>query len=271
MNKLAARVSTGIVGGAILFTLLVWSLHSHFAVFGVITFFCLLELANMFAKGADIKGGTWRFELILGGMSVYVCLSGFLIFSWPPSILLIPLLVLFLLFLAQLRAGLGDILSRLGGIAMGMIYPSAALAVANKLSFLDGSFDPWPTISTLILVFAHDTFAYFGGKNFGKRPLFKRISPNKTWEGSICGFFGAAIVSLILSQFVESFEIYHWIGMAGIVYIFGTLGDLFESLLKRTVDLKDSGSILPGHGGFLDRFDALVFVLPFILGFLIWL
>jgi phosphatidate cytidylyltransferase len=126
--------------------------------------------------------------------------------------------------------------------------------------------------SIFYLVWASDTFAYLSGRTFGRTPLFPVVSPKKTWEGSIGGTIGATGIAVLLYYTVGIFTLPQWVGLAVVIVIFGTIGDLIESMLKRSLGLKDSGNILPGHGGVLDRFDAFLFVVPFVATYfvLIW-
>jgi len=119
------------------------------------------------------------------------------------------------------------------------------------------------------ILWSNDTGAYLSGKAFGKHKLFERISPNKTWEGTIGGGFLAIITSALMGVFFDSIDIWQWIGIGIIISIFGSMGDLAQSLFKRSMGVKDSGKIMPGHGGILDRFDGLLIASPFVLAFLI--
>jgi len=120
-------------------------------------------------------------------------------------------------------------------------------------------------ISALLLIWVTDSSAYFVGSQIGKKKLFKKISPKKTWEG----FFGAGMCTLIFSYILGSiwniYDLKFWVLFGLIVWILGALGDLVASHVKRLNNAKDSGTLLPGHGGFYDRFDALIFILPFLL------
>ncbi len=120
-------------------------------------------------------------------------------------------------------------------------------------------------ISSVLLIWVADSSAYFVGSQIGKRKLFEKISPKKTWEG----FFGAGMCTLIAAYILGSiwnlYDLQFWVWFGLIIWILGALGDLIASHVKRLNNTKDSGSILPGHGGFYDRFDALIFILPFIL------
>ncbi len=120
------------------------------------------------------------------------------------------------------------------------------------------------------LMWSNDTFAYLIGKPFGRTKLFERISPKKTWEGFIGGLVLTQGVAYILSIYFTQLPLRDWMVIGAIVSVFGTLGDLVESMFKRNLDIKDSGSILPGHGGILDRFDGVFLSAPFMVAYL-WL
>src|SRR5690606_11308543 len=118
------------------------------------------------------------------------------------------------------------------------------------------------------LVWANDTGAYMIGKNFGKQKLFPRISSKKTVEGFLGGLFVACIASYFIAKFAGTLNFTYWLILSIIVSVFGTLGDLIESKFKRQAGVKDSGVIMPGHGGLLDRLDSIIFVAPFFHLFL---
>lgn len=139
-----------------------------------------------------------------------------------------------------------------------IIFPLGLLA-ATTYAF------PQMILMLLILIWANDTFAYLGGSMFGKHKMFERLSPKKTWEGTITGALFTLALTFVCSRipfFYENsilYAPYLWILFAVLVIVFGTVGDLLESLFKRSADLKDSGHIMPGHGGMLDRFDSIFF------------
>lgn len=118
------------------------------------------------------------------------------------------------------------------------------------------------------MLWTNDTGAYLAGRFFGKHKLFERISPKKTWEGSIGGGILTIGVAFILSVYFTNLDQTNWIVLAILVAVFGGLGDLVESMLKRSLNIKDSGNLLPGHGGILDRFDGLLLSIPFIYSYL---
>lgn len=145
-------------------------------------------------------------------------------------------------------------------------YILSTFIAINYLPIGKGNvYNPKILISIFILIWTNDTFAYLVGKNFGKRKLFPAISPKKTIEGFVGGLFFSIISGMILSYFYIGLkDFYFWIIIAIIVSIFSTLGDLIESKFKRVAGIKDSGKIMPGHGGILDRLDSIIFVIPFI-------
>lgn len=151
---------------------------------------------------------------------------------------------------------------------LGILYASVPFLFFVALGFISDSFNRYIPLGFLIILWSNDTGAYLSGRSFGKHKLFERISPNKTWEGFLGGVLFAMLVALNLEQYFGSLAKWEWVLMAVIIGVFGTLGDLVESMLKRSLGVKDSGSILPGHGGLLDRFDGLLLAAPLVYLFL---
>ncbi|WP_432671285.1 phosphatidate cytidylyltransferase [Flavobacterium sp. SM2513] len=142
--------------------------------------------------------------------------------------------------------------------------------IITKIPFGLKGYNPKIIIGIFILIWTNDTFAYIVGKSIGKHKLYEKISPKKTIEGFLGGIVFAMIAShFIATYYIEGKEIaqFIWLGFALIVGIFGTIGDLIESKFKRVANVKDSGAIMPGHGGVLDRLDSVIFVAPFIFLF----
>ena len=137
--------------------------------------------------------------------------------------------------------------------------------LANYVAMGVKGYNPKILISIIILIWTNDTFAYLVGKNLGKNKLFPSVSPKKTIEGFIGGLIFTVIGGALLAHFyIMASNLYIWIVIASIVSVFSTLGDLIESKLKRVAGIKDTGNIMPGHGGILDRLDSIIFVIPFI-------
>ena len=125
-------------------------------------------------------------------------------------------------------------------------------------------------LGIVLLIWANDTFAYFTGSLLGKHKMAPSISPKKTWEGFAGGMIAALTVAFLISLNFNIFNVVQWMVTGLLVSVFGSAGDFFESWLKRKAGVKDSGTLLPGHGGFLDRFDALIFCVPFVTMYLLF-
>lgn len=152
---------------------------------------------------------------------------------------------------------------------LGILYACVPFLFFISLGFIKGSYNPYIPMGFLIMLWTNDTGAYLSGRSLGRHKLFERISPNKTWEGFIGGVILAAAVSVCLHHYFGVLKLGEWISVAFIISVFGTLGDLVESMLKRSLGVKDSGSILPGHGGLLDRFDGLLVASPLVYALLL--
>ncbi len=153
---------------------------------------------------------------------------------------------------------------------LGIIYVPVPFALLIVLALRGGTYHPMQIMGCLLLLFASDIGAYFAGRQFGRRQLFPRVSPKKSWEGSIGGAAFAMLIAFLLGQFTHEpgLERWHWFCLGAIIVVAGTYGDLVESLFKRSLAIKDSGNAIPGHGGFLDRFDGLLLAAPFLITFL---
>jgi phosphatidate cytidylyltransferase len=184
-----------------------------------------------------------------------------------PIILILFLICPFYIFIKEIiKNKSSNPVNNIAYTFLGQIYIALPFAVLNIVHVRGNSLI---LVALFVIIWANDTFAYLVGSVFGKHRLCERISPKKSWEGFFGGTVGALIVGYVFSLFVGELGLLQWLVFALIIVIFGTLGDLFESLIKRTAGVKDSGNIMPGHGGFLDRFDSLLFVVMPIVIFLL--
>jgi len=172
------------------------------------------------------------------------------------------LLVLLMLREILLWPNNGQPASNIGATVTGLLYVSLPMAMLSVIAFGSGHFEPGRVFCLILFIWAADTGAYFAGKNFGKRKLAPSISPGKTWEGWAGGAALTLATGWAAGYFLPDIPLSHRLVAAGVVAVFGPLGDLAESMLKRSAGVKDSGTFLPGHGGLLDRFDAFLLVLP---------
>ena len=158
--------------------------------------------------------------------------------------------------------------SKLGHYFLALAYVALPFAMLIQIPFIDGEYHPKIILSVFVLIWISDTFAYLVGSTIGKTKLYKKVSPNKTVEGALGGLVAALIGGYIISLHLTNIALIHWIIIAFIVFGFGLLGDLIESKFKREAGIKDSSNFIPGHGGFLDRLDSIIFAAPFVYVYL---
>ena len=181
-------------------------------------------------------------------------------FKW--FIVLIPLIVI--VFCIELYSRDKFSLTHLGATAIGWIYVVVPFGLIHAVAMAPGTYNYHLPLGYFILLWTNDTGAYISGRWLGKHKLYEKVSPNKTWEGLFGGIALAFAVAWILSLYFMDLNLSQWWVVAAIISVFGNLGDLFESLVKRGAGVKDSGKIIPGHGGVLDRFDGYLLSIPMV-------
>ncbi len=186
-------------------------------------------------------------------------------YAFIPFVLPIPLF--FLSFIIEIYRKKPDPVLNVAMTTLGFYYialPFSLLLFFSKPDVLHFLGLPVILVGYFVFTWIYDTVAYLYGKQFGKHKFFERISPKKTWEGTIAGVFFTLFIAGLLNYFIPLLPLADWLVLALIVLFFGTHGDLVESLLKRSLNIKDSGTLLPGHGGILDRFDTMLISAPFV-------
>lgn len=160
------------------------------------------------------------------------------------------------------------VLNRKSTTLISLFYIVGSLFILVKIPHLIPNYEPFLILSFLMIIWTTDSFAYMFGKKFGKRPLLSSVSPKKTVEGFVGGWFVATFLGFLFSYQFEFLSLFQWLFLSFFVSVLGALGDLVQSKFKRTAGVKDSGKILPGHGGLYDRMDSIIFAAPF--GFLLF-
>lgn len=201
---------------------------------------------------------------IILGLAIYIPIGSYFLKGneWVCILIAVPLAVL--IFLTELYRKTQAPFHNIAFTFLGIIFAVIPFNFFHAIGFIEGQYNFHFPLGFLLMLWAHDTGAYLFGIKIGKIPLFERHSPKKTWEGLMGGMGISLLVSLILSYFYTELSALHWAVISIIISVFGTYGDLAESMLKRSMDKKDSGSILPGHGGLLDRFDGLLLSAPLV-------
>ena len=277
MKGLMQRVITAIFFVIVMLGGLYGGRYSFVSLFALITGLCLWEYLTITLDRGQRRDRLRKIIGLVLGLTPFILVSLLKLelldspskFVLVSSLLSFPLI--FLGFIYELFAGSKHPFENVGHIILGMVYIGTPFALLDFIAF-DGEFFRANTIfGILLLTWANDTAAYLVGSQIGKTPLFPRISPKKTWEGSIGGATITILLGLVLGYLFVEQRVVDWFVLAIIVVIFGSIGDLVESMLKRSYQVKDSGSILPGHGGILDRFDAFIFVIPFATAYLLWI
>jgi phosphatidate cytidylyltransferase len=223
-------------------------------------------------------GVHWQMEISprvnsIGGTVLFLTI--FLYTSGVAGRMIFSLYLLYIVgtLIHELYAKQKNPIARLSVIFLGQGYIALPISALNLLVFPGSSTTissyQWIWVITLfVFIWVNDTGAYLVGVRLGKHRLWERISPKKSWEGFFGGLAFAVIAAFIFARYNQQTAWYHWVALSVGVVVLGTYGDLIESLIKRTLEIKDSGHSLPGHGGFLDRFDSLLFAVYAMLFYL---
>lgn len=222
---------------------------------------------NEFCRMIRSAGLSPHFFSVLGVNVVAFALS-FLIYynNYDPRFLLIIVILIWGVFLVELMSKNENPLQNIALTLLSTIYIGLPFSLFNLLAFKNGVYDWHPVILLYILVWINDTGAYLTGVTLGRHKLYERISPKKTIEGCIGGVVFTMLAAYLLSIYMPDLSLKPIVAivMGFLVAVVGTIGDLIESMFKRSVKVKDSGTLLPGHGGVLDRFDAILFAVPIV-------
>jgi phosphatidate cytidylyltransferase len=265
-SNLSQRLITAVIGAAILLFCTAYSEWTYFAVFLFITFMTLREFYKLIGIDGFIPLRTLG---VIAGLGIFSLsfLIEFEHISYRYYFLIFPLLSLVYMIKLYKKFERKPF-TNIAYTFLGVFYVAIPFALLNIAAFENGSYNYQVIIGPLLILWASDVGAYFAGISIGRRKLFERISPKKTWEGFLGGASLAAGMAYGVAFYFTSLLPWQWYVIAAIMVIGGTYGDLVESLLKRSIEIKDSGTSLPGHGGFLDRFDSLLISAPFIVAFI---
>lgn len=264
MKNFIVRALTGIIFVSIIIGAICFHPLAYVCVFGGVVALILHEFYRLIEHYEETQINCYS-NCVSG---VYLFVASFVYASgWIGSVIFYPyLLYLIYVFVGELYYKRANPINNWAFSFLGQIFYVVPFSLMNFIVFTKTEsgmlFTPILLFSIFVFVWMNDTGAFLVGSLFGKHRLFKRISPKKSWEGFYGGLVFALASSFAFYYFFPDIEWYKWLGLSLVIVIFGTWGDLTESLLKRTLGVKDSGHILPGHGGLLDRFDSVTMAVP---------
>jgi len=259
LSNLIQRTITGIIFLAVVVGAIFFSKISFFILFELIVIGAMYEFYTLVEKK---KFNPLKIYGIIIGALVFAANYFFVTGVVSSNIFLAFIPIIISVFIIELYRKSEQVFVNVGFTLLGVIYLAVPFSFANYVVLSENIYNSHLLLGFLFLMWSYDTLAYVFGVSFGKHRLFERISPKKSWEGFIGGTISSLGMAYIISLIFPELSFFNWACVSLIVSVFGTYGDLVESAFKRNIDEKDSGSILPGHGGILDRFDAVIFTLP---------
>lgn len=286
LKTFTTRTLTAAVFVAVLLSCICFNFVSFSSLFFIVSVWGLYEFYLLSEK---LGAKPYKISGLVAGILIfsYAVIANTNIALFLPMELLIAtgFVLVFCVFIAGLFDQKPNTVLNIAFTLSGIVYTILPFALLINISCIDKSYtfnhmtnawyndlapyNPHYVLGIILLIWASDSGAYLVGSFMGKNKLYERISPGKTWEGSI----GSAILNIVcawvISVWYPELALKHWIVISLLVSVFGTIGDLVESMLKRQAGVKDSGKIMPGHGGILDRFDSLLFVSPFVYAYLV--
>ena len=275
LKTFKTRTLSALVFAAVLIGSVYWNYYSFYILFFVVSIWGLVEFYQLAEKmeaipfkNAGIAGGVFTFlSVSMGGLHWF---ENHLAAKLAESLMyLVPFITGLAFLFSKQEKPFISLVFTLGGI----FYTVIPFALLVKLPVHPQSFgmeavalsyDYFKVMGLILLIWANDTFAYIGGSLIGRHKMMERVSPGKTWEGTLVGVVLTVMTGFLLNLNHTYDSPFMWPVIALLVGAFGTIGDLTESLMKRQAGVKDSGAIMPGHGGVLDRFDSLLFVSPLV-------
>jgi phosphatidate cytidylyltransferase len=267
VKELVLRITTGlvfliIVIGAILLN--PYTLASLFYVVGVLG---MLEYYSLVKIGGYHPQGTLG---VITGTALYVTIELVKLKVGGTAIVSLSIPFFMAIFVYELYRKRPDPFTNIAHTIVGIIYIMAPLALLNVFTFEEiiVEYKPGVILGFFVLLWLNDTGAFVFGKLFGRTKLFPRISPNKTWEGTIGGGLATMTGAVVISSYNDEISIINWLVLGLIIVVAASFGDLVESMLKRSLKVKDSSNLLPGHGGILDRFDGVLLASPIAFTYL---
>lgn len=275
MKNIVTRTISGAVYVSLISFSILFSSYSYLIFFSLITGIALWEFYNLLEKNQNSQIN--KPIATFGG--IYLFASGFLFFNGLIQMKFFALwfIVMLAILIFELFKKGDNAIRNISNTFLGQIYIALPLMFLSLLGLkenFDGTmtYNPILLMTFFSLIWIYDTGAYIFGVTLGKHRLFERISPKKSWEGAIGGAIMALIASVGINYlFPGNLSLIQWLGFSLITVVFGTFGDLVESMMKRSMNVKDSGNLIPGHGGILDRIDSSLIAAPAVVIYYLYL
>lgn len=258
IKTLGTRALTALVFVSVLLGCLLWNYYSFSIFFFIVS---MMGLNEFYKLSENLNARPYKIAGFIIGALVYLSfVDSFYVLTY--SLILAPFLILTVALFTRRENPIQNSLFTIAGI----IYSVLPFGLLHGIVLKPGppEFSPYLLFGVILLIWSNDTFAYLGGSLFGKHKMIERISPGKTWEGTVFGVLMTIGSGYIVGEFILGDHLKLWLLLGMLVPVLATIGDLVESMLKRQAGIKDTGNIMPGHGGILDRFDSLIFVAPFV-------
>jgi phosphatidate cytidylyltransferase len=267
LSNLQLRILTGVPGAALVLFCLCYNEWSYLVFILTISIAGQVEFYKLIKNDGDDPLTKWG---ILSGVMLNIISFFVSRGDLPTKIYLLFFVMLGVIYISELYRKSANPFENIAFTIVGIFYVAMPFSLLHFASFSRGFFSTQIASGVFFLLWSSDTGAYIAGKTLGKHKLFPRISPGKTWEGSVGGLLISIGIAVAMSNYYTDLEMWKWVCLAILIVIFGTYGDLVESMLKRSLQIKDSGNTIPGHGGVLDRFDGMLLAAPFVAFFLMW-
>lgn len=265
INNLIQRSLTGALIALLTVFSVIWNEYSFVLFYATILVLCIIEYHIIIRKVHGHPILAW--EIVL---SLVLFTGSWLIFrkTLPIEVLILMIPLIFLSLITELYRRKKRVVQNTATTFLPVIHIALPFSLFTGLAYMNHTYDYRPVLAVILFTWTFDTFAYIFGVLVGKNKIAPKISPKKSWEGFAGGLIAGIGLAFILAEFWTMFTPTKWVLISIIISIGATFGDLVESMIKRAAGIKDSGNLLPGHGGVFDRFDGFVFAIPFVFSYL---
>ncbi len=267
-SNLVQRSITGILFVGALVGAILFGPIGFICLFSIITLLMLSEFYELVSKHQEVS--IRNLVHVAGGTLLFICTGIYAAYIQDIRIFTPYLLYVLYLFTGELYNKAENPVKSWAYSCLGQLYIAFPLALLHFLGHIGGGYQATFILALFVMIWLNDTGAFIFGSTFGKHRLFERVSPKKSWEGFWGGVLCSMVGGYVFSLFYAELSTIEWIFFGAITAVCSTMGDLNESLFKRTLGVKDSGTLLPGHGGMLDRFDSVLLACPAIVIYLLW-